>query len=718
MAGPKFNASISTLGITEPKVQQAIMKLLENSLYQRGVSKQNKDALEEEIRLVRQKLSTIDFDIDEQTAQKIADKISAAIGDSVRTCTTAATTATNKASEASGSAQSASEDAEAVAQALADMEGTIEQKAQQAAETAISQVTQNVQQAVGQAQTAAQNAQNAATAATTSANNAATTAGQASAAAQQATQAVKNLAFRSLAGANTYNATYDQYRKIATLPAVSSSVGASITFFGSLGGWTESSLRQVMVSICQRQAGTSYEAIDAIGYCFRASLPASADICIYKESNNTFSVYLKGVKATYFKHNLGMIYNEQVTPVESTFLTSAPTGTLVWNLLAHCKIISTTDEVSTAITNLKNAANTWAAAQTFTSRITANGKITSVGGNSSYVSGRDNAAFRCNVATTGYVPLASAKSNTGSWEIGTYTANNELHFVFITDANYNSGTNNTTVNIVMTQNGQIYGVTAPAADNNSSYVPTTAWVRTLLAAIDTWAKTQYFNNGIVSSRGSSHVQTISTAMVKGTVSASELYAGHIRFCDKNGNAISEEYNYVPANSSTVTFLKRMWSFLSSGSTYKDVILAQIDTSGNATISFNNCKNCYVPDPAGGIWSNNNEAVNTRTLNSFVAGSRPYVEYYSHSILNQDLGAGSTAFPMSAMVSNTSATYNVKVTFRNTASTARSCVVNGTTVSLAGGVGQLASRQFTLAGSGTLTIDNIATSVDVFITIWR
>lgn len=713
-----FNASISVLGIKEPKVQQAILKLLENSLFQKELLGKTSDTLTENIRRLRQQMSNMKFEIDPEKAQQIADMISEVIGDSVREAKAASQTAVQSASTASEKADAASRDAADVARKLDDMEETIEEKAEQAASTAISQVTENVQHAVADAQSAAQGAQNAASAATNSAQNAATTAQQASNAAQQATNAVKNLAFRSLASATTYNATYDQYRKIATLPAVSSAVGASITFFGSLGGWTESSLRQVMVSVCQRQSETTYTALDALGYAFRASLQTCADICIYKESNNTFSVYLKGVKATYFKHNLGMIYNEQVTPVEDTFKTSTPTGTLVWNLLAHYKLMATSEDVSTAITNMKNAANTWAAAQTFTSRITANGRITSVGVNSSYVSGRDNAAFRCNVATTGYVPLASAKSNTGSWEIGTYTANNELHFVFITDANYNSGTNNTTVNIVMTQNGQIYGVTAPAADNNSSYVPTTAWVRTLLAAIDTWAKTQYFNDGLVSSRGSSHVQTKSTAMVKGTVSASELYAGHIRFCDKNGNAISEEYNYVPANTSTVTFLKRMWSFLSSGSTYKDVILAQIDTSGNATISFVNCKNCYVPDPAGGIWSNNNEAVNTRTLNSFVAASRPYVEYYSHSILNQDLGAGSTAFPMSAMVSNTSATYNVKVTFHNTASTARSCVVNGVTVSLASGAGALASRQFTLAGSGTLTIDNIATSVDVFITIWR
>lgn len=600
----KFNASISTLGISEPKVQQAIMKLLENSLWQRDQSKVDKDVLEEELRRVRQKLSTIDFDIDEQTAQKIADKISAAIGDSVRTCTTAATTATNKAGEASESAQSANEDAEAVAQALADMEGTIEQKAQQAAETAISQVTQNVQQAVGQAQSAAQNAQNAATAATTSANNAATTAGQASAAAQQATQAVQKLTFRGLATATTYNASNDQYRKIATLPAVSSAAGASITFFGSLGGFTESSLRQVMVSICQRQSGTSYETINAIGYSFRASLPSSADICIYKESNNTFSVYLKGVKATCFKHNIGMIYNEQVTPVEDTFRTNTPTGTLVWNLLAHCKIVATSDEITTAITNLKNSANTWAAAQTFTGRITANGKITSIGVSSSYVAGRDNAAYRCNVATTGYIPLASVKSNTGSWEIGTYTANNELHFVFITDENYNAGTNNTTVNIVVTQDGKIQRVTAPAANSNTTDVPNTAWVRT-------------FANDAFQPKGS--------------------------YAAANHN---HDDTYQPKGSyATATIEKIGWSHI-----------------------------------------------------------------------NQDL-AGST-FMMAGLVSDAAATYNVKVTFRNTSTTARSCKVNSTTVSLAAGDGKTASNQFTVSGGGTFTIDNIAKSVDVFVRIWR
>lgn len=599
-----FNASISVLGIKEPKVQQAILKLLENSLFQKELLGKTSDTLTENIRRLRQQMSNMKFEIDPEKAQQIADMISEVIGDSVREAKEASQSALQSAATATEKAESASEDAAEVARKLDDMEETIEEKAEQAASTAISQVTANVQHAVADAQSAAQGAQNAARAATNSAQNAATTAQQATNAATAATNAVKNLAFRSLASATTYNATYDQYRKIATLPAVSSAAGASITFFGSLGGFTESALRQVMVSICHRQSDTTYTALEAIGYCFRASLPSSADICIYKESNNTFSVYLKGVKATYFKHNLGMIYNEQVTPVEDTFKTSTPTGTLVWNLLAHCKIVATSDEITTAITNLKNSANTWAAAQTFTRRITANGKITSVGVSSSYVAGRDNAAYRCNVATTGYIPLASVKSNTGSWEIGTYTANNELHFVFITDENYNAGTNNTTVNIVVTQDGKIQRVTAPAANSNTTDVPNTAWVRT-------------FANDAFQPKGS----------------------------------------YAAAN--------------------------------------HNHDDTYQPK------------------GSYAAAT---IEKIGWSHINQDL-AGST-FMMAGLVSDSSATYNVKVTFMNTSTTARSCKVNSTTVSLAGGNGKTASNQFTVSGGGTFTIDNIATSVDVFVRIWR
>ena len=60
MAQPKFNASISTLGIKEPKVQQAIMKLLENSLYHNSKLSRVSDNLRDENRLLRQRLSELE----------------------------------------------------------------------------------------------------------------------------------------------------------------------------------------------------------------------------------------------------------------------------------------------------------------------------------------------------------------------------------------------------------------------------------------------------------------------------------------------------------------------------------------------------------------------------------------------------------------------------------------------------------------------------------
>lgn len=78
----------------------------------------------------------------------------------------------------------------------------------------------------------------------------------------------------------------------------------------------------------------------------------------------------------------------------------------------------------------------------------------------------------------------------------------------------------------------------------------------------------------------------------------------------------------------------------------------------------------------------------------------------------------STYLMSGLVSDQSATYNVNVTFRNTTATARSCKVNGTTVELAGSDGATADSQFAVAGNGSFTIDNIESSVDVFVKIWR
>jgi hypothetical protein len=58
----KFNSSISTLGIIDPKVQQAILKLLENSLFLNRQLSQQIGSLKEQLR--RQKVY-FDAKIDE-----------------------------------------------------------------------------------------------------------------------------------------------------------------------------------------------------------------------------------------------------------------------------------------------------------------------------------------------------------------------------------------------------------------------------------------------------------------------------------------------------------------------------------------------------------------------------------------------------------------------------------------------------------------------------
>ena len=67
-----------------------------------------------------------------------------------------------------------------------------------------------------------------------------------------------------------------------------------------------------------------------------------------------------------------------------------------------------------------------------------------------WVHGRSGALVR-NTATTftdgRYNPIVSVKSNNGSWDIGSYSANNSLYFTYITDANFNSNTNAITAQV-------------------------------------------------------------------------------------------------------------------------------------------------------------------------------------------------------------------------------------------------------------------------------
>lgn len=83
---------------------------------------------------------------------------------------------------------------------------------------------------------------------------------------------------------------------------------------------------------------------------------------------------------------------------------------------------------------------------TIPSHLNLGGSLKKDGISSSWVNGRNYAAVKMN-SISGYSPAISVKTNNGSWEIGAYDNTNytdQLVFSYISDSNYNAGTNNTT----------------------------------------------------------------------------------------------------------------------------------------------------------------------------------------------------------------------------------------------------------------------------------
>lgn len=95
--------------------------------------------------------------------------------------------------------------------------------------------------------------------------------------------------------------------------------------------------------------------------------------------------------------------------------------------------------------------------------ISGTGQIKRAGSVTSWVTGRDYAVLRTNSSgASSYSPIISAKSQSGSWDLGTYT-NENLHLSYITDANYNAGTNAQTANIIF---GKDQSITASTFKGN------------------------------------------------------------------------------------------------------------------------------------------------------------------------------------------------------------------------------------------------------------
>ena len=105
------------------------------------------------------------------------------------------------------------------------------------------------------------------------------------------------------------------------------------------------------------------------------------------------------------------------------------------------------------------------------------GQIKNASNASSWIAGRDNAIIRgtVNPSSNSFYPLASAKSLSGSWEIGALGDN--FYISYATDANYNAGSNTTTTKYFNTSgnfSGNAANVTGTVAVSHGGTGATTA----------------------------------------------------------------------------------------------------------------------------------------------------------------------------------------------------------------------------------------------------
>lgn len=146
------------------------------------------------------------------------------------------------------------------------------------------------------------------------------------------------------------------------------------------------------------------------------------------------------------------------------------------------------------------------------------GQIARAGASQSWKDGRVGAILRLTSAgSSQYMPIWSCKSQSGSWDCGTYTSD-RLHFSYITDANYNAGTNTQTANIYFNTNGTI----TAGLNGNATTATTLATSRTI--------------NG-TSFNGSANITTANwgTARSIGIVSSDGTGAGSTVSVNGSGN---------------------------------------------------------------------------------------------------------------------------------------------------------------------------------------
>lgn len=89
---------------------------------------------------------------------------------------------------------------------------------------------------------------------------------------------------------------------------------------------------------------------------------------------------------------------------------------------------------------------------------TMTGAINGITNSLSWIKMSHNGAFRiATAATQGAAAALSIKTNTGSWGIGGLSGNDNLYFVYGSDANYNADNNTTNSSVYISSTGGIYG---------------------------------------------------------------------------------------------------------------------------------------------------------------------------------------------------------------------------------------------------------------------
>lgn len=90
---------------------------------------------------------------------------------------------------------------------------------------------------------------------------------------------------------------------------------------------------------------------------------------------------------------------------------------------------------------------------------TLTGKVTGKTNSGSWIIMSHDGAFNMSTApaSSSAASVVTAKTQDGSWGIGTLSGNNSLYFVYGTDANYNAGSNATVNNVRISDAGGVYG---------------------------------------------------------------------------------------------------------------------------------------------------------------------------------------------------------------------------------------------------------------------